>query len=79
MKSNDEKMSESRRATVSAMSRTLDREIQNLQIHAFNLGEKAYYADACLVATITANVDNDKLTDAEFRAFVRNSVVGHKK
>lgn len=28
----------------------------------------------CLVETIAANVDNDKLTDADFRNFIRNSL-----
>ena len=26
------------------------------------------------VATIAANIDNDKLSDAEFRQFIRNSI-----
>ena len=33
-----------------------------------------YYPSACLVRTIMANVDNAKLTDAEFREFIRNSL-----
>lgn len=41
---------------------------------AYNDGVNLHYDDHCLVNTIRANVDNEQLTDAEFREFVRNSV-----
>lgn len=47
--------------------------IVELGNRAFAAGEKVHYAAYTLLETIKANVDNDQLTDAEFREFIRNS------
>lgn len=41
---------------------------------AYNQGVDVHYSDATLIKTIAANVDNDKLSDADFRQFIRNSL-----
>jgi len=56
----------------------LNREVVEMQFAAYQLGVDEHYSDFCLVNTISANVDNDKLSDADFRQFIRNSIAGRK-
>ena len=61
---------EARHAILSCVSR----EISKLADDAFRAGQNSYFTEFNLINTIRANVENDKLSDAEFRQFVLNSL-----
>ena len=67
-----------RAAAADKMRNDLQFQIGELQVQAYQLGVSVHFSDSCLVNTISANVDNEKLTDAEFRQFIRNSISGRK-
>jgi len=60
------------------MIKTLDEKFKN----GWNIGEVNISIDknapkissSCLMATIAKNLDNDKLTDTDFRQFIRNAI-----
>ena len=68
------KMYRDRMEVLKKLNYSANIDINELQSAAFELGRNEYFHDHCLVKTIMANVDNDKLTDAEFRLFVRGCV-----
>lgn len=51
----------------------LNESIERLQYESFDAGRKYAEREANMtIATFKANVDNPKLSDAEFRQFMRN-------
>ena len=52
----------------------VDQAISKLVADAYSAGENSLYNEFALINTIRANVENDKLSDAEFRQFVLNSL-----
>jgi hypothetical protein len=56
-----------------AAMQTHDAHVENLQQHAYQEGVRFGAREANMtLATFRANVDNESLSDAEFREFMRN-------
>jgi hypothetical protein len=51
---------------------SLDKSMRRLQDQAYEMGRRFYAEDANRLATILANINNPKLSDAEFREFMRS-------
>lgn len=60
--------------------RRLNQELSDVigaaQTHAYELGVAVHEASTNLLETIKANIDNEALSDADFRQFIRNSLGG---